>query len=107
MNVTSNSNICQAPSCGVTIALECSAWEKMGVTPIAFMPQSYIEGPLHGLADGGSLATLVPGNVAYIGGRGLHSSIFQLKLSALCGTGGARRGCVAHVKGVSGGVQGV
>ena len=40
----------------------------MGVTPIAFMPQSYIEGPLHGLADGGSLATLVPGNVAYIGG---------------------------------------
>ena len=28
-------------------------------------------------------------------GRGLHSSTFQLNLSALYGTGGARRGCVA------------
>jgi hypothetical protein len=34
------------------------------------------------------------------GGRGLHSLTSQLNLSALCGIGGALRGCVAHVKGV-------
>jgi len=33
-------------------------------------------------------------------GRGSHSSTFQLKLSALYGIGGARRGCVARVEGV-------
>jgi len=37
-------------------------------------------------------------------GRGLHSSTFQLNLSALYGIGGARRGCVAHLKGVLGGI---
>jgi hypothetical protein len=31
---------------------------------------------------------------------GLHSFTSQLKLSAFYGIGGARRGCVAHVKGV-------
>jgi len=34
--------------------------------------------------------------------RGLHSSTFQLNLSALYGIGGARRGCVARVEGVLG-----
>jgi len=29
--------------------------------------------------------------------RGLHSSAFQLNLSALYGIGGARRGCVARI----------
>ena len=33
-------------------------------------------------------------------GRGLHSSTFQLNLSAFYGIGGARRGCVARFKGV-------
>jgi len=33
------------------------------------------------------------------GGRGLHSFTFQLNLSALYEIGGARRGCVARVKG--------
>jgi len=33
-------------------------------------------------------------------GRGLHSLTFQLNLSAFHGIGGARRGRVAHVKGV-------
>ena len=33
-------------------------------------------------------------------GRGLQSFTFQLNLSALCGIGGARRGCVARAKGV-------
>ena len=37
-------------------------------------------------------------------GRGLHSSTSQLNLSALYGIGGARRGSVARVKGVFGGV---
>jgi len=35
-----------------------------------------------------------------VAGRGLHSSTFQLNLSGLCGIGGARRGCVARMKGV-------
>jgi hypothetical protein len=34
----------------------------------------------------------------------LHSSTFQLNLSALYEIGGARRGCVARVKGVLGSV---
>ena len=37
-------------------------------------------------------------------GRGLHSSTFRVNLSALYAIGGARRGCVARVKGVFGGV---
>jgi len=37
-------------------------------------------------------------------GRGLHWSTSQLNLSAFHGIGGARRGCVAHVEGVFGGV---
>ena len=36
--------------------------------------------------------------------RGLHSSTSQLNLSATYGIGGARRNCVARVKGVLGGV---
>jgi len=40
-------------------------------------------------------------------GRGLHSSTFQLNLSALNGIGRAHRGCLARVKGVLVGVQGV
>jgi len=39
--------------------------------------------------------------------RGLHSSNFQLNLSALYGIGGARRDGVARVKGLLGGVYGV
>jgi len=41
------------------------------------------------------------------GGRGLHSSTFQLNLSALYGIEGARRGYVARVQGGLRGVQGV
>ena len=53
---------------GVTLALESSdVWDALGVTPVAFMPESYVEGPLHGLADGGTLETLVPRNVEYLG----------------------------------------
>ena len=37
-------------------------------------------------------------------GRGLHSSTFRLNLSASYGIGGARKDCVARVKGVLGGV---
>ena len=40
-------------------------------------------------------------------GRGLHSSTFQLNLSALCTIGGARRRCVARVNWMLGGVEGV
>jgi len=41
------------------------------------------------------------------GARGLHSSTFQLNLSALYGIRRARRGCVARIRGVLGGFQGV
>jgi hypothetical protein len=37
-------------------------------------------------------------------GRGLHSFTSQLSLNASYGIGGARRGCVARVKGVLEGV---
>ena len=40
-------------------------------------------------------------------GRGILSSTFQLNLSAVNGIGGARRDCVARVKGVLGGFSGV
>jgi len=49
------------------------------------------------LADG---AIVGSGVLELAAGRGLHSSTFQLNLSALYGIGGARRGCVARVKGV-------
>ena len=39
-------------------------------------------------------------------GRALHSSTFQLNVSALYGIGGARRGCVARVKGIFRGCSG-
>jgi hypothetical protein len=40
-------------------------------------------------------------------GRGLHSFASQLKLSDVYGIMGARRGCVARVKGLLGVVRGV
>jgi len=40
-------------------------------------------------------------------GRGLHSLASELNLSAVYGVEGARRGCVARVKGVLEGAQGV
>ena len=39
--------------------------------------------------------------------RGLHSSTFQLNLGALYGIGGARKDCVARIKGVLWGMWGV
>jgi hypothetical protein len=43
----------------------------------------------------------------YIDGRGLPPFTSQLKSSVFFGKGGARRDCVARVKGVLGGVYGV
>ena len=42
--------------------------------------------------------------IATVAGRGSHSSTFRLNLSTLNGIGDARRGCVARVKEVLGGV---
>jgi len=42
--------------------------------------------------------------IMFLSGRGLHSSTVQLNLCALYGIGGARRGCVARVKGMLVGV---
>jgi len=48
----------------------------------------------------------VPFDAYSVTGRGLHSFTSQLNLSAFNGIGGARRGCVARVKGVLGGCPG-
>jgi len=56
-----------------------------------------------GKTPGGVAAMVKTGAVdlpALLPGRGLHSLTSQLNLSAFYGTGGARRGCVARVKGV-------
>ena len=45
-----------------------------------------------------------PAPASGVQGRGLHSSTFQLNLSAFYRIVGARRACVARVKGVLGGV---
>jgi len=45
-----------------------------------------------------AMAAAVAAGVA--SGRGLHSSTFRFNLSAFYGIGGARRGCVARLKGV-------
>jgi hypothetical protein len=65
---------------GLTLALEAEVWAEMGVKPIAFMPASYVEGPLHGLADGGSLRTLVPCNVEYQG-KGVWRNVVLWELT--------------------------
>jgi hypothetical protein len=51
--------------------------------------------------------TLLPGQEPRRVGRGLHSFTSQLNLSALYEIEGARRGCVACVMGVLGGVYGI
>jgi hypothetical protein len=50
------------------------------------------------------LASVCIGDDAGLCGRGFHSSTSQLNLSAFCGIGGARRGYVAHLMGLLGGV---
>jgi len=60
--------------------------------------------PLSSRLSSVMLDVQTPGNSTH--GRGLHSSTFQLNSSALYGIGGARRGCVACVKGVLRGAQG-
>ena len=57
------------------------------------------------VADGNIRAeNLVLAAFKAVAGRGLHSSTFQLNFNALYGIGGARRGRVARVKGLSGGL---
>jgi hypothetical protein len=47
-----------------------------------------------------SIAVMASAPVA----RGLHSSTFQLNVSAFCGTGSASKDCLGAVSGVSGGI---
>ena len=37
---------------GVTLALDHAEWERRDLEPVAFIPSTYVEGPLHGLAVG-------------------------------------------------------
>jgi hypothetical protein len=57
----------QPLSRGVLAALEHPDWAKIGADVVCFVPSTYVEGPLHGLADGGDLATLVPRKLEYLG----------------------------------------
>jgi hypothetical protein len=61
-----------------------------------------IDGVITDLTGGHS----VPGDMGHKDdmGRGLHWFTSQFNLSVDYGTGGARRGCVAHVKRIFGGV---
>jgi len=45
-------------------------------------------------------AGIIPAKAGKMAGRGLHSFTSQLNLSAFYGIGGARRGCVARVRGM-------
>jgi hypothetical protein len=68
----------------------------------AVLRAGYASAKLYGVGKAaGDYARLMVGCVL---NTGLHSSTFQLNLSGFCGIGGARRGCVARVKGVLGGV---
>ena len=58
----------QPLSRGVLAALEHGDWGKIGAEVVCFVPSTYVEGPLHGLADGGDLNTVVAKNVRYVGG---------------------------------------
>ena len=57
----------QPLSRGVVAALEHEAWARIDADVVAFVPSTYVEGPLHGLADGGSLGVVVPRHVRYLG----------------------------------------
>ena len=59
------------------------------------------------VTDAGGAARTNPGGPDVLYGRGLHSFTSHLTLSAFYGIGGARRHCVACVKGMLGGVYGV
>ena len=96
---------------GVVLAMESEVWRERGVTPVAFMPASYVEGPLHGLADGGDLDTLVPGNVRYLGdGRWRNTVLWEMATRGALQTvnrpPGARdsddKSIIAHAREVNG-----
>jgi hypothetical protein len=82
----------------------------IGVLRLELIGESYVVRPcekgIH-LIQRACYRTLERGGQFVLLGRGLHSSTSQLNLSAFYGRGGARRGCVARVRGVLGGVQGV
>ena len=96
---------------GVVLAMESDVWRERGLEPVAFMPASYVEGPLHGLADGGDLDTLVPGNVRYLGdGRWRNTVLWEMAtrgaLQTVNRAPGARdsddKSIIAHAREVNG-----
>mmetsp|Transcript_4507 Transcript_4507/g.20469 ORF Transcript_4507/g.20469 Transcript_4507/m.20469 type:complete len:200 (+) Transcript_4507:1156-1755(+) len=91
--------------------MESDVWRERGLEPVAFMPASYVEGPLHGLADGGDLDTLVPGNVRYLGdGRWRNTVLWEMATRGALQTvnrpPGARdsddKSIIAHAREVNG-----
>jgi Zn-dependent M16 (insulinase) family peptidase len=75
------------------VPLWCRAIQRMGTTKRSFVDFDQTVGASTGGFSISPFAT-------DIRGRGLHSFTSQLNLSAFYGIGGARRGHVAHVKGV-------
>ena len=65
----------------------------------------YMVGPVHGPVAGGAGRQRPAARRhrhAGVPGRGLHSFTFRLNVSALCGIGGAYRGCLRGVMGYLG-----
>eukprot|EP00958_Prasinococcus_capsulatus_P010974 scaffold1077_cov388-Prasinococcus_capsulatus_cf.AAC.6 len=55
-------------STGLLKALDHEAWGKRGFDVKAFIPLTYVEGPLKGIADGFTLNGKVPRHLTYRGG---------------------------------------
>jgi hypothetical protein len=82
----------QPLSRGVLAALEHPDWAKIGADVVCFVPSTYVEGPLHGLADGGDLATLVPRKLEYLGeGVWRNSALYAEVERGRIRLGGAKR----------------
>jgi len=89
---------------GRTLALGAlGEWERAVASSQSALAAAGLGG-LKYASGGGGLDVPVTAPNAGLRGRGLHSVTSQLNLSAFCGTGGARRGYVARVKGVLEGV---
>ena len=82
----------------------CTAVVQVFAIGLATAVTFVIGAVLSGATGWMGMSIAVRGNVrtaaAAVHGRGLHSFTSQLNLSSFYGKGGARRGCVARIKGV-------
>jgi hypothetical protein len=97
------SNICQALPCSLPTASDAISKRVTGAEHLASSMSCWTSG------FGGQGLVPVPAVaiLEHLSRQGLHSFTSELNLSALYWTGGARRGRVARVKGMPGGVWGM